>query len=295
VSIPASAPSASPPDGRRHPPVPLLGRQKPDEAMTRLALASPRLSVDNTKATLRMYGPIDSWGGSGASRPRRSPPALDSLDDTVTEIQLRVNSPGGSWSGRACDPQPAPRPPGQDHRRGRRHRRLRGLLHRRQLRRDGHEPRHPDDDPRLLGLRLRHRRDHAQGRRDQRQDRPVHGRAVRRGRRRHRRAWRAHAGRDLVHRQRGRRGRPGRPRRRRARRRPAVTAGDQDPTRGRRARGRPRGRLRPLDVPHPGRSKAPPRGPQTRPQAPERVRGRVNPHSGREPRRGIQRRAGTPP
>jgi ATP-dependent protease ClpP protease subunit len=76
------------------------GRQKPDEAMTRLALASPRLSVDSTKATLRMYGPIDDWGGIWGVSAKEVAAALDSLDDTVTEIQLRVNCPGGScWEG----------------------------------------------------------------------------------------------------------------------------------------------------------------------------------------------------
>jgi ATP-dependent protease ClpP protease subunit len=78
------------------------GDTKPPQNLVALAMASPRLSVDATKATIRMYGPIDPWGGFWGVSAKEVAAALDDLEDTVTEIQLRVNSPGGSaWEGLA--------------------------------------------------------------------------------------------------------------------------------------------------------------------------------------------------
>ena len=53
-------------------------------------------------ATLRVYGPIDSWGGFWGVSARDVSDALDSLPDDVTEIQVRINSVGGEvWEGLA--------------------------------------------------------------------------------------------------------------------------------------------------------------------------------------------------
>lgn len=54
-----------------------------------------------TVATLRMYGPIDSWGGYWGISARDVSKALDDLGD-VDEIRVRINSPGGdAWEGMA--------------------------------------------------------------------------------------------------------------------------------------------------------------------------------------------------
>lgn len=53
-------------------------------------------------ATLRLYGPIDSWGGWWGISARDVSAALDSLGEDVTEIRVRINSPGGeAWEGLA--------------------------------------------------------------------------------------------------------------------------------------------------------------------------------------------------
>ena len=53
-------------------------------------------------ATIRMYGPIDSWGGWWGISASDVGDALDNLPDDVTEIRLRINSPGGeAWEGLA--------------------------------------------------------------------------------------------------------------------------------------------------------------------------------------------------
>lgn len=70
----------------------LAGRTQPQAA------AIPRVSVDGTRATIRIYGTIvsDSWWGSDNVSSRDVAKALDELDPSVTEIQVRLNSPGGS-------------------------------------------------------------------------------------------------------------------------------------------------------------------------------------------------------
>ena len=45
-------------------------------------------------ATLRIYGPVDSWGGEWGTSAEEVAQALDSLG-SVAEIRLRLNSPGG--------------------------------------------------------------------------------------------------------------------------------------------------------------------------------------------------------
>jgi ATP-dependent protease ClpP protease subunit len=48
-----------------------------------------------TTATVRIYGPIDSWGGFWGVSAKDVSDALDGLDDSVDTIQVRLNSPGG--------------------------------------------------------------------------------------------------------------------------------------------------------------------------------------------------------
>jgi ATP-dependent Clp endopeptidase proteolytic subunit ClpP len=71
------------------------GLQKPPETRTPLLAADPTGTADSTTATLRIYAPIDSWGGEwGVSAPEMAQ-ALDALPDTVKNINLHINSPGG--------------------------------------------------------------------------------------------------------------------------------------------------------------------------------------------------------
>jgi ATP-dependent protease ClpP protease subunit len=72
------------------------GSQKPPRNALILCQATPRLSADATKATIRLYGPIDPYGGFWGTSAKEVAAALDGLDDSVTELQLRINSPGGS-------------------------------------------------------------------------------------------------------------------------------------------------------------------------------------------------------
>lgn len=69
--------------------------QPPAEQAQVFNFAAPRSSADGTSATIRMYGPIDSWGGPWGVSAEEVSAALDSLPDTVNSIQLRINSPGG--------------------------------------------------------------------------------------------------------------------------------------------------------------------------------------------------------
>lgn len=71
------------------------GKAKPQRHEEFFNLAAPRASADQTTATIRMYGPIDAWGGIWGVSAEEVSAALDSLPDTVTHIQLRINSPGG--------------------------------------------------------------------------------------------------------------------------------------------------------------------------------------------------------
>lgn len=48
-----------------------------------------------TIATIRLYGPIDSWGGFWGISTKDVGDVIDHLPDTVTQIILRLNSPGG--------------------------------------------------------------------------------------------------------------------------------------------------------------------------------------------------------
>lgn len=66
------------------------------------AITTPAPAGDGTVATIRMYGPIDSWGGWWGISAEDMSKVLDQLDDTVDHIILRINSPGGEvWEGLA--------------------------------------------------------------------------------------------------------------------------------------------------------------------------------------------------
>lgn len=59
-------------------------------------------STSGSIATIRMYGPIDSWGGWWGISARDVSEALDTLPADVVEIRVRINSPGGhAWEGMA--------------------------------------------------------------------------------------------------------------------------------------------------------------------------------------------------
>ncbi len=59
------------------------------------AVTTPAPSGDGSVATIRMYGPIDSWGGYWGISTKDVSGVLDALGDNVTQINLRINSPGG--------------------------------------------------------------------------------------------------------------------------------------------------------------------------------------------------------
>ncbi len=65
-------------------------------------ITTPAPAGDATIATIRMYGPIDSWGGWWGISADEVSEVLDALPDSVTQIILRINSPGGEvWEGMA--------------------------------------------------------------------------------------------------------------------------------------------------------------------------------------------------
>lgn len=67
-----------------------------DKASFFNAVTTPAPSGDgSTVATIRMYGPIDSWGGYWGISTKDVGAVLDALPDTVEQIVLRINSPGG--------------------------------------------------------------------------------------------------------------------------------------------------------------------------------------------------------
>lgn len=60
------------------------------------AVTTPAPTGDGTVATVRVYGPIDSWGGFWGVSAKDVSAVLDALPESVEQIILRVNSPGGS-------------------------------------------------------------------------------------------------------------------------------------------------------------------------------------------------------
>jgi len=59
------------------------------------AITVPTPAGTGTVATVRMYGPIDSWGGYWGISAKDVGAILDALPDSVEQIILRINSPGG--------------------------------------------------------------------------------------------------------------------------------------------------------------------------------------------------------
>lgn len=55
----------------------------------------PAGPIENGVATLRLYDPIDSWGGDWGVSAKEFTSALDALPGDVATIELHVNSPGG--------------------------------------------------------------------------------------------------------------------------------------------------------------------------------------------------------
>lgn len=86
----AGARAEQPPTYRFH------GRKSPkDRERTPVLNESPSSVVKDGVATLRLFEPIDSWGGPWGVSAIEFLDALDQLDDDVTEIRLHINSPGG--------------------------------------------------------------------------------------------------------------------------------------------------------------------------------------------------------
>lgn len=59
------------------------------------AITAPAPTGGGSVATIRMYGPIDSWGGYWGVSAKDVGDVLDALPDSVERIVLRINSPGG--------------------------------------------------------------------------------------------------------------------------------------------------------------------------------------------------------
>ena len=55
----------------------------------------PSVKTTGKTATLRLYDPIDSWGGGWGVSAKEFTRVLDELPDDTTEIRLLINSPGG--------------------------------------------------------------------------------------------------------------------------------------------------------------------------------------------------------
>lgn len=67
----------------------LTGERQPISAY------APSVREDGTVAVLRLYDVIDSWGGPWGTSAAEVAVVLDELPDSVTEIHLHINSPGG--------------------------------------------------------------------------------------------------------------------------------------------------------------------------------------------------------
>jgi ATP-dependent protease ClpP protease subunit len=58
-------------------------------------VTTPNTGGDGSIATLRIYGPVDSWGGLWGVSAQDVTDVLDKLSADVTQVIVRVNSPGG--------------------------------------------------------------------------------------------------------------------------------------------------------------------------------------------------------
>ncbi|MGI8682064.1 MAG: head maturation protease, ClpP-related [Mycobacteriales bacterium] len=64
-------------------------------AKTPIRAEVPSVKTDQGVATLRLYDPLDSYGGPFGLSAKEFVGALDELPDNTTEIRLLINSPGG--------------------------------------------------------------------------------------------------------------------------------------------------------------------------------------------------------
>lgn len=80
-----------------HPRYRFHGHRSPaNRTRTPVLASTPEPKVKDGVATLRLYEPIDSWGGPWGVSALEFLDALDALDPAETdEIRLRINSPGG--------------------------------------------------------------------------------------------------------------------------------------------------------------------------------------------------------
>lgn len=62
---------------------------------TPVLAAIPTTTGDDHRAVMRIYDPIDNWGEWFGLSAKEFGQALDQLPDTVDEIELHINSPGG--------------------------------------------------------------------------------------------------------------------------------------------------------------------------------------------------------
>lgn len=68
---------------------------KPGERTEVFNAADVTVDAAEGVATMRIYDPIDSWGGEWGVSAKEFATALDALPDDTAEIRLHINSPGG--------------------------------------------------------------------------------------------------------------------------------------------------------------------------------------------------------
>jgi ATP-dependent Clp endopeptidase proteolytic subunit ClpP len=71
------------------------GRIPPEQGREPLRAAIQTVGQQDGVAVLRLYDPIDSWGGDWGVSAKEFATALDALGPDVNEIRLHINSPGG--------------------------------------------------------------------------------------------------------------------------------------------------------------------------------------------------------
>lgn len=66
-----------------------------NRASERPTNSSPTVVIEETTATIRLYDPIDEWGGWWGMSAAEMADAVDALPSKITDIRLLINSPGG--------------------------------------------------------------------------------------------------------------------------------------------------------------------------------------------------------
>lgn len=66
-----------------------------NRAISRPADSAPTVVTADGVATIRLYEPIDSWGGWWGMSAEEMADTVDALPSNITEIRLLINSPGG--------------------------------------------------------------------------------------------------------------------------------------------------------------------------------------------------------